>query len=139
MTTLHEKTQERILEACKAIGLQAEMEYRGKGWRADVFASNGNNKFAFEVQLSPQTLRKTQESQEKYIRDGIIGCWLFEKEPARQRQELEELPIFKLEEKNDDILVSLKGRKILPIDTLLVNLTCLLDVINVIVFSAIST
>ena len=117
MKTLHEKTQERILEACKAIGLQAEMEYRGKGWRADVFASNGNSKYAFEVQLSPQTLKRTQERQEKYIRDGIVGCWLFENEPARQRHELEGLPIFKLEDRVDDIFVSLKGRKRLHIDT----------------------
>jgi competence CoiA-like predicted nuclease len=112
MKTLHEKTQERILEACKAIGLQAEMEYRGKGWRADVFASNGNSKYAFEVQLSPQTLKRTQERQEKYIRDGIVGCWLFENEPARQRHELEGLPIFKLEDSVDDICITQRSKKI---------------------------
>lgn len=116
MTSLHELTQQKILESCLSMGLQAQMEYRGNGWRADVLAYNEKKKFAFEVQLSPQTLRKTQERQEKYIRDGINGCWLFEKEPSKHHQELEQLPIFKLIENNNSIFVSLKGRKTLPID-----------------------
>lgn len=117
MTTLHEMTQKKILEACKAMGLQAQMEYRGKGWRADVYASSEDKKYAFEVQLSPQTFRKTQERQEKFIRDGIIGCWLFENEPRKQHQELDNLPIFKLIEENNEIYVSLKGRKKLRLDS----------------------
>lgn len=116
MTTLHEKTQRKILEVCKAMGLQAQMEYRGIGWRADVFASNEDKKYAFEVQLSPQSLRKTQERQDKYIRDGIVGCWLFENEPRKNFIELENLPIFKLIEQSNDIFISLKGRKTLPLD-----------------------
>jgi len=51
MTALHEKTQKKIWGACQAMGLQAQMEYRGNGWRADVYASNEDKKFAFEVQL----------------------------------------------------------------------------------------
>ena len=116
MTTLHELTQHKILETCVSLGLYAQMEYRGNGWRADVFASTDDKKYAFEVQVTPQSLNKTQERQEKYLKDGIIGCWLFEKEPAKQKQELEHLPIFKLLVENNDLCVSLKGRKTLPID-----------------------
>ncbi len=113
---LHKIVQQQIFDVCKAMGLQTQLEYRGKDWRADVFASNGQSQYAFEVQLSPQSLKKTQERQAKYIRDGIVGCWLFEKEPARQKVELEELPMFKLEQTKNGIIVSLKKRKTLPLD-----------------------
>lgn len=108
---LHEQVQHQILEICTSLGLPAQTEYRGNGWRADVFVPIEERKYAFEVQLSPQSLRKTQERQAKYIRDGVIGCWLFEKEPARQKVEMENLPIFKLENFENRIFVSLKKRK----------------------------
>lgn len=113
---LHAQVQQQILDICKLMGLQAQTEYSGIGWRADVYVPIEKRKYAFEVQLSHQSLKKTQERQAKYIRDGIIGCWLFEKEPARQKVELEALPIFKLEQVNNDIFVSLKKRKTLPLD-----------------------
>lgn len=113
---LHEKVQNQILKICNSLGLTAQTEYRGKGWRADVFVPIEDRKYAFEVQLSPQSLKKTQERQDKYIRDGVIGCWLFEKEPARQKSEMEDLPIFKLECAENRILVSLKKRKIISLE-----------------------
>ncbi len=113
---LHELVQQQIRDICCNMGLPTQTEYRGMDWRADVFTSTDKGKYAFEVQLSPQSLRKTQERQAKYIRDGVIGCWLFEKEPARQKIELEALPIFKLNISDNKILVSLKKRKTLPLD-----------------------
>ncbi len=113
---LHDLVQQRILTICTSLGLQAKTEFSGKGWRADVFVSTQTQNYAFEIQLSPQTLKKTQERQAKYIRDGIIGCWLFEKEPAKQIKELENLPIFKIKQKDNDLFVSLKDRKTLPLD-----------------------
>lgn len=115
-TALHELAQQQIVEACNQLGMQAQMEYVGDGWRADVFVLNGGKKYAFEIQVTPQSLKKTQERQEKYIKDGIIGCWLFEKEPSRQRLELEDLPIFRLIQEGGSLSVSLKGRKTLPLD-----------------------
>ena len=115
MTPLHEHAQNEIIDACKAIQIPAQLEYRGNGYRADVMAFVNEKKYAFEIQITQQTLKKTQERQEKYIHDGVIGCWLFEKEPARQNSELEYLPIFQLIEKQNGLFVSLKGRKILPI------------------------
>lgn len=114
--TLHQEVQNQILDICQKQGFSAQMEYRGAGWRADVLAAKGSEKYAFEVQMSPQTLKKTQERQEKYQRDGINGCWLFEKEPAKFRQELATLPIFRIEKKNDELFVSLQKRKILSLE-----------------------
>ena len=116
MTILHERAQNAIVEACKSIGIPAQLEYRGNGYRADAMAFVNGRKYAFEIQVTRQTLKKTQERQEKYLADGVMGCWLFEKEPARQNVELEQLPIFQLVEKQDGLFVSLKGRKTLPID-----------------------
>lgn len=115
MTPLHEYSQNKIIDACKAIQIPAQLEYRGNGYRADVMVFANEKKYAFEIQITQQTLKKTHERQEKYIRDGVIGCWLFEKEPARQNSELEHLPIFQLIEKQNGLFVSLKGRKVLPI------------------------
>ena len=115
-TALHELAQQQIVEACNQLGMQAQMEYVGDGWRADVLVQNGGKKYAFEIQVTPQSLKKTQERQEKYIKDGIIGCWLFEKEPSRQRLEREDLPIFRIIQEGGLLSVSLKERKTLPLD-----------------------
>ena len=116
MTPLHEQAQKAIVKACETIGIPAELEYKGNHYRSDVMAFSNNRKYAFEIQITPQSLKKTQERQEKYIADDVIGCWLFEKEPAKQNEEMEHLPIFQLVIQQDVLCVSLKGRKILPID-----------------------
>ena len=116
MTYLHGQAQNAILNACKSIDVPAQLEYRGNGYRADVMAFARGKKYAFEIQITQQSLKKTQERQEKYTVDDVVGCWLFEKEPAKQKEELEHLPIFQLIEKQNDLFVSLKGRKTLPID-----------------------
>lgn len=114
--TLHEQVQKQILDICTSMGLQTEVEYKGKDWRADVYTITPKGNYAFEIQLSPQSLKKTLERQAKYIRDGIIGCWLFENEPSRQKKELEELPVFRLDIIDNKTFVSLKDRKTLPLD-----------------------
>ena len=35
--TLHEQVQKQILDICTSMGLQTEIEYKGKDWRADVY------------------------------------------------------------------------------------------------------
>lgn len=113
----HDRIKVQILDICEALGLRTKEEYRGKGWRADVFVTANDINYAFEVQTSRQSLKKTLERQEKYHRDGIVACWLFEKEPARLKGELKDLPLFKLNNINGKIHVSLKERKHLPLDT----------------------
>jgi hypothetical protein len=114
--SLHDKVKRQILLACNSLGFQAKEEYKGKDWRADVFVLGNDTKYAFEVQITQQSLKKTLERQEKYQRDGITGCWLFEKEPARQKEEMPDLPLFKINNIEGQIYISLKERKELPLD-----------------------
>ena len=115
MTTLHSRTQEEIVNVCKSIGLHTQKEYICNGYRSDVFAFDESNKYAFEVQITPQTLKKTEERQNKYLKDNITACWLFEKEPNGYK-EMEHLPIFKLSEQNNKLSVSLKNRETLSLE-----------------------
>jgi len=114
--SLHDNVKRQILLACNSLGFQAKEEYKGKDWRADVFVLANEIKHAFEVQITQQSLKKTLERQEKYLRDGIIGCWLFEKEPARQKEERPDLPLFKINNIENEIIISLKDRKNIPLD-----------------------
>lgn len=115
-TSKHDLIKAEIFSACNDLGFIATQEYKGKGWRADVFALNDSKKFAFEIQVSPQSLKKTLERQEKYFRDEIIGCWLFEKPPAKLSDERPDLPLFYVTRQSDNSFsVSLSGRKELPL------------------------
>ena len=116
-TSPHDLIKRAIFDVCKSMGLDAKEEYRGNGWRADVYVEVDDMKYAFEIQATPQSLGKTQERQAKYIRDGITCCWLFEKETKNMKSEFQELPLFQfLQAPNGDFIVSLKGRKSLPLD-----------------------
>ena len=113
---LHIMAQNAILDTCTRLNYPAQLEYNCDGYRPDVMVFVGDKKYAFEIQITPQSLKRTLERQEKYIHDGIIGCWLFEKEPSKMQFEIEHLPVFKLEVQDNQLFVSLKGRKVLPID-----------------------
>ena len=119
----HDIVKKLILKICNKLGFEAREECGEKDWRADVLVFANGFKYAFEIQTSPQSLKKTIERQKKYIRDGVIGCWLFKNEP-RQTAELETLPLFRLSVKENidedgvvtwPLMVSLKGRKELPL------------------------
>ena len=114
--SLHDKVKEQILLSCNSLNFQAKKEYRGKDWRADVFVLTNGSKYAFEVQITKQSLKKTLERQEKYKRDGVIGCWLFENEPAKHKDEREDLPLYKIENVEDKTIVSIKDRKELALE-----------------------
>ena len=80
-TKEHLEAKAAILIACKNAGFNASTEVSGPDWIADVLVTKGSLKIAFEVQLSYQNTLKTLERHDKYIRDGIICCWLFNKIP----------------------------------------------------------
>lgn len=109
--TRHDRIQKEIVSAYKNIGNVALQEYTGKGWRADVFVPNFGKPIAFEIQISPQTLRKTLERQAKYIRDGILGCWLFENPISKLIEERPDLPVFYVEEEQDGSLIINLGNR----------------------------
>ncbi len=114
-SSFHDNIKNEVAQICRGLGYEVREEYRGRDWRSDVLVVANGKRYAFEIQTSIQSLNKTLERQAKYIRDGVIGCWLFEKEPT-QKSELENLPLFKLNN-NVQITVSLKDRKELSLDS----------------------
>ena len=118
----HDKIQLEIVSACHDLGITATQEYSGHDWRADVYAPNNNNPIAFEIQLSPQSLRKTLERQSKYIRDGVLGCWFFENPVSKLNEERPDLPLFYVEDSTDSHLqVNLGDRRKVDLHTFLQN------------------
>lgn len=113
---LHIMAQNAIKETCKRLSYPCQLEYQCDGYRPDVMVFVGEKRYAFEIQLTEQSLEKTIKRQSNYIRDDIVGCWLFEKEPSKMSFESERLPIFKLVDQKGSLYVSLKGRKVLPLD-----------------------
>jgi hypothetical protein len=121
-TRKHDKIQKQIVSVCHDLGIAAIQEYRGIGWRADVFVPNSERPIAFEIQLSPQSLTRTLERQLKYIRDGIIGCWLFENPIPKLNEERPDLPVFYVEDSEDsNLLVNLGDRRKIDLRTFLKN------------------
>lgn len=108
-TFQHLWAKAEILRACAEAGWEARTEVAADGWRADVLASRGGAKVAFEVQWSAQDEEAFGFRQQRYASDSIRGCWLFRGEvpsPARR-----ELPIFALRAHLDDLaVVELAGR-----------------------------
>jgi len=98
-TWQHLKVKGEIVRACRDAGYEASTEVDGDGWRADILATKGDIKIAFEVQWSPQTLETTLERQEKYAASGVRCCWLFKSPP--QMAARADLPLFKLEVTED--------------------------------------
>jgi hypothetical protein len=101
-----------IVSACNDLGIEAFQEYGGKGWRADVYIPNNGDPIAFEIQLSSQSLNKTIQRQSKYIKDNILGCWLFENPVSKLNEERPDLPLFYVEDRKDSNLqVNLGDRR----------------------------
>jgi hypothetical protein len=118
----HDRIQREIVSACRDLGIEAIQEHSGKGWRADVFVPNSDKPIAFEIQLTPQTLKRTLERQAKYIRDGIIGCWFFENPVSKLNEERPDLPLFYVEDTaGSNLQVNLGDRRKVDLHTFLQN------------------
>jgi hypothetical protein len=118
----HDRIQQAIVSACHDLGIKAIQEFSGQDWRADVYVPNNDKPIAFEIQLSPQSLRKTLERQAKYIRDEVIGCWFFENPVSKLNEERPDLPLFYVEDTADSHLkVNLGDRRKIDLHTFLQN------------------
>ena len=69
---IHDKIKAILATYCDEMGYDVSIEYRGQDWRADVMVSVNDTKYAFEIQNSPQTLKKTLERQSKYEKSGRV-------------------------------------------------------------------
>ena len=120
--TKHDRIKMEIVSACHDLGREAIQEYKGNGWRADIYVPNNGRPIAFEIQLSSQSLKKTLHRQFKYVRDGVLGCWLFENPISKLTSERPDLPLFSVEDKKDSTLqVNLGDRKKVDLHTFLEN------------------
>jgi hypothetical protein len=89
----HLAAKAEIVRACHEIGWDALSEYVGDKWRADVYATLGRHRLAFEIQWSTQTLEVTRERHAAYGTD-VKCCWLFKRLPSLIPEMA--LPMFRL-------------------------------------------
>ncbi len=102
----HLWVKEIIFKTCKEEGWYVEPEYSFNDWAADVFATDGNVKIAFEVQWSRQTEEETRRRQQNYKKDNIKGVWLFRHIPESLIAK-REIPAFSLAKKDGGYSVKL--------------------------------
>jgi hypothetical protein len=72
----HVRLQIVIYQLCKKYGWSTDIEAIGDGWRADVLASNDQETYAFEVQLSSISGKQLEERSKKYRAEKISPVWL---------------------------------------------------------------
>jgi hypothetical protein len=87
----HLAAKGEIVRVCHELGWDAISEYVGAHWRADVYATRGRHRLAFEIQWSKQTLEVTRERQAAYGVDTKC-CWLFKQLPSLNRWESSRIP-----------------------------------------------
>src|SRR5690606_1015283 len=98
-------------------GYAALTEVAGADWRADVLATHGNARIAFEVQWSFLLHEAAVFRQERYARDGVRGCWFFRNPPPSLLRGADlkadrDLPLFHLLANADQSFsVALNGRQ----------------------------
>jgi len=104
---IHESEDHLLLKlevhkACQDNGWDAEIEFAGDNFRADVLASNGKHKVAFEIQLTRQDFQTTVNRQRAFEEAGIRCAWFFKRIPKDYRPD-KFLPLFELDIDNDRI------------------------------------
>jgi len=81
----HLQMKLEIYKACQELGWNAELEYIGEKFRADVLAVKDERKIAFEIQLSRQDLQTTINRQNILHKAGIRCAWFFNRIPKGYR------------------------------------------------------
>jgi hypothetical protein len=76
-TPEHLELKAVVYEAVGAAdGWSAGIEVPGRHWRADVLATRGKARVAFEIQLSKQSAAETIQRQLKYQQSAVLPWWL---------------------------------------------------------------
>lgn len=66
----------------------------GNKWSADVYCTNGTKRLIFEVQLSPQTWKETEQRQMRYKNSGLSAIWLVPRRSHLANLTDKDLPMF---------------------------------------------
>lgn len=84
-TDEHKRLKVAVYQLCKKAGWETTVEAHppDRSWRADVLATKGDRRVAFEIQLSPISGEWLQERSEKYRAACIESVWLLDKFPKR--------------------------------------------------------
>lgn len=90
-----------VYKTCQKLGWEAEIEFAGDNFKADVLAQKNGQRVAFEIQLSRQDLRSTIQRQKALHKAGVRGAWLFKHLPKGFRP-IRFLPAFELIIDNKD-------------------------------------
>ncbi len=75
----HQYLKSLVAVACRDAGWDADVEVcdtDGK-WRADVMATRGARRVAFEIQLSPISFPELERRQRAYETNDVRGCWFY--------------------------------------------------------------
>jgi hypothetical protein len=115
-TGQHLLAKDIIMRAARAAGWDAEPEVHGDGWVADVLASDGARRVAFEVQWSAQTRDEFERRQARYAAEGIRCAWFTRHErsvPFPRR----DLPLFHMIFCDGAIATVVNGSSIALADT----------------------
>lgn len=77
----HRAAKLAVVKALRSAGYSAKVEQTGqspdgKEWQADVLCTTAGKTFAFEVQLSQQTLQEYRHRTRRYADAGIAAIWL---------------------------------------------------------------
>ena len=106
----HLRAKEIIYKCCIEQGWRAEPEYCFEDCIADVYATHGRRKVAFEVQLTRQSEKDTVIRHEKYKKHGIRCVWFFKRIPGSLVSN-KNLPAFELCRENNVFYVVISDRR----------------------------
>lgn len=95
-TAQHLLAKAIVVDAVTAAGWKAEPEVPGDGWIADVMATQGGVRVAFEVQWSNQTLDEYRRRQQRYRDSGIASIAWFTRHTDHLPAADQHLPVFAL-------------------------------------------
>ncbi|WP_214056873.1 hypothetical protein [Nocardioides aquaticus] len=104
-----------IVDAALAAGWHAEPEVPGDGWVADVMATRGNVRVAFEVQWSRQSLTDYEFRQKRYRDAGIASTAWFARHTDGLPLTSRDLPILTLAIDDENNPVVTVGTKDIPL------------------------
>lgn len=115
----HLKAKVAIMEACRENGWEAIPEFSEKDWRADVLATQGKKRIAFQVQWNRQSYEETKYRQERYKASNVRGCWLFRiapKEMTDYNKRLvadKDIPAFRIfKDENSTIVADIEQKQV---------------------------